>query len=166
MTRAATRLTLVAVTIMVALVAAGTTSFARPADPSPTPSPSQAPPPSSTGRFDTDGGVAMSIAGVNCGHRAQAGEYCYVTFRAVNVSDGFPVFTEADQVAYDTAGRAFHPDAAAGAAVNAGKPITQRLLRGPVVSGVLVYALPAGDQIARVVLHGKTGTPGEVFQVN
>jgi hypothetical protein len=141
MIRAAARLALVAVMITVSGLSVATASFA------------------------TDGGVSMSIAGVDCGHRAATGEYCYVTFRAVNVSDGFPVFTEADQIAYDTAGRAFHPDSAAGVVPNRGKPVTQRLQRGPVVSGILVFALPAGDRIARVVLHGKTGTPGEVFPV-
>jgi hypothetical protein len=130
--------------------------------PPPTPPPTTPPP---TNALTSDGGVSMSMAGVNCGHRSTTGEYCYVIFRAVNVSDGFPVFTEADQTAYDTSGRAFHPDPAADAVANHGKPVTQRLLRGPVVSGILVFAMPAGDRIDHVVLHGKPGTPGEIFTV-
>ena len=51
------------------------------------------------------------------------------------------------------------------AAANHGKPVTQRLQRGVPVSGVLVYRVPAGDRIDHLVLHGKTGTPGEIFPV-
>ena len=112
-----------------------------------------------------DGGVAMSVVSVDCDHPTATGTACYVTVRAVNISDGFPVFTESDQVAYDTAGHAYRPDATAGLAANHGKPITQRLDRGVPVSGVLVFDLPAGAALDHLVLHGKTGTPGEIFLV-
>jgi hypothetical protein len=115
--------------------------------------------------LSSDGGVSLSVAGVNCDHKSPMGEYCYVTFHAVNVSDGIPLFNEADQVAYDLSGGAFHPDQAASAVANGGKPITQRLQHGAVTGGVLAFALPAGDRIDHVVLHGKSGTPGEIFAV-
>ena len=107
----------------------------------------------------------MSVARVDCNHPTATGTACYVTVRAVNISDGFPVFTESDQVAYDTAGHAYRPDATAGLAANHGKPITQRLNRGVPVSGVLVFDLPSGAALDHLVLHGKTGTPGETFPV-
>jgi hypothetical protein len=122
--------------------------------------PSPIPP---TPRPASDGGVALSIAGIDCGHHLATGEYCYVTFRAVNISDGFPVFTEADQTAYDPDGRAYRPDPAVDAVINPGKPVTQRLLRGVPVSGILAFALPPGDRIDHLTLHGKPGTPGETF---
>ena len=127
------------------------------------PSPSPVPVPQNTSV--KDGGVFMSIGGVDCAHPTAGGEACYVTFHAVNGSDGFPVFTEADQSAYDPAGRAFHPDPAADAVANHGMAVTQRLPRGPAVSGILVFILPAGDRIDHVVLHGQSGTPGESFTV-
>ncbi len=123
--------------------------------------PSGSPPPNTAA--SSDGGVAMSVASVDCGHPIATGTACYVTVRAVNISDGFPVFTESDQVAYDTAGHAYRPDAKAGLAANHGKPITQRLDRGVPVSGVLVFDLPAGAALDHLVLHGKTGTPGAIF---
>lgn len=138
-----------------------------PSPPAPTvPPASSAPPNSNSNTPPTDGGVTMSIAGVDCAHPTAAGERCYVTFRAVNISDGFPVFTEADQVAYDASGQAFQPDPAADLVVNHGKPVTQRLQRGrPVATGILVYDMPAGDRIDHLVLHGKPGTPGQTFPV-
>jgi hypothetical protein len=113
----------------------------------------------------TDGGVAMSVAGVDCAPAA-AGERCRVTVRLVNISDGAPVFVESDQTAYDAAGRAFHPDPAADAVANGGRPVTRRLPREAPVSSVLVFDLPAGDRIDHVVLHGEPGTPGQVFPVS
>jgi hypothetical protein len=121
--------------------------------------------PRPTTSFAEDGGVTMSIAGVDCDHPTASGENCAVTVDLVNISDGFPVFTEADQTAYDTSGRAFHPDPAATAAANRGRSMTRRLPRGPAVTGVLVFPLPAGDRIARIVLHGETGTPGIAYRV-
>ncbi len=114
----------------------------------------------------SDGGVTMSIDDVNCDHPAAAGEACRVTFHAVNISDGFPLFNEADQVAYDANGHAFHPDEDADTAANRGKTITQRLPRGVPVTGVLVFAMPVGDRIDYLVMHGQAGTPGETFPVS
>ena len=105
----------------------------------------------------------MSVAAIDCGRRSATGEYCRVTIHAVNVSDSFPVFDEVDQVAYDTAGRAFRPDPAATAAVNDGRAVKERLQPGQVMSAVLVFDLPAADRIDHLVLHGKSGTTGEIF---
>jgi hypothetical protein len=73
------------------------------------------------------------------------------------------VFTESAQVAYDIAGRAYHPDAAADRAANHGKPVTQRLPRGVPISGVLVFEVASGAKLDHLVLHGQPGTPGETF---
>ena len=110
-----------------------------------------------------DAGVAMSVAGVECAPEA-GGERCAVTVRLVDISDGVTVFDEQEQVAYDAAGRAFRPDPGATAAANTG-PVTRRLPRGEPVSSVLVYRLPPGSRIDRLVLHGNIGSPGETFTV-
>jgi hypothetical protein len=131
----------------------------------PTPSP-QPPLPQPTTTSFSDGGVSMSVSSIDCAHPSTTGEDCRLTFHVVNVSDGFPIFTESAQTVYDPAGQAFTPDPAATAAANGGESVTQRLPRGPVISGVLVFALPAGDRIDHIVLHGRPGTTGEMFAVH
>lgn len=146
---------------------AGTDSGTRSANATAVPSPRMPPAsPPIANTATTDGGVAMSIAGVDCARKSAIGNNCYVTYHVVNVSDGFPVFTEADQLAYGASGRAFHADPAADALANHGTPVTQRLQRGLPVTGILVFDIPAGDRIDRLVLHGKPGTPGEVFPLS
>lgn len=105
----------------------------------------------------------MSVAGVDCVSRSANGEQCRVIIHAVNLSDSFPVFDEADQLAYDPAGRAFGVDANATANANGGHPVRERMHPEAVISVVLVYNLPARDRIDHFVLHGKAGTPGEIF---
>jgi hypothetical protein len=114
------------------------------------------PPPFTTP--DSDGGLSLSVPSVSC-----AAGRCEVAFRAVNVSDGSPLFDEADQIAYDPTGRAFRVDAAATASANGGHPVTRRFHHGEVAGGVLVFTLPPGDRVDRVVLHGHAGTPGRAF---
>jgi hypothetical protein len=154
---------MVAASLVTTLVSTSPVALCSPSPPPPVSPPPVPPAPARPNTVTSDGGVAMSIAAVDCDHPTAAGISCRVAFRAVNVSDGFPVFTESAQRAYDAQGREFRPDPAADLVANHGMPVTQRLQRGVPVSGVLVFDIPAGDRIDRVVLHGRPDSPGETF---
>ncbi|HEY2791659.1 MAG TPA: DUF4352 domain-containing protein [Micromonosporaceae bacterium] len=121
-----------------------------------------------------DGNLNLAVRNVDCNHNSVgtgtgaitgAAEYCFVNIQATNVGANPVTFDTNGQLAYDTNGRQYLPDAAATAVANYGGAIGAPLTTGKVTNGILVFDLPQNGRIGRVVLFGSPSSRGVPFNV-
>ncbi len=111
-----------------------------------------------------DGTVEFRVNRVRCGitqvgdpiiNQTAVGQFCAVELDVRNIG-GRPVsLDDARQQAYGPRGQRYLPDPAASLLASADQPVfLTDIDPGDLVSGVIVYDIPAADRIVRLRLHG------------
>ncbi|WP_018347469.1 DUF4352 domain-containing protein [Longispora albida] len=125
-----------------------------------------------------DGGLELTATDVRCGlskvgrdgsFRSPGGQYCTVTVEVRNHAGEPRRLLDFEQLAFDDAGKSYRPDLVAGQlAEPAGEH--QRFLSpiqpGKEVTGRLVYDLPPGAKLTRIMVHESATSAGAALSLS
>ncbi|MFB9234953.1 DUF4352 domain-containing protein [Plantactinospora siamensis] len=122
-----------------------------------------------------DGDLEFRVDRVRCGvsqvgdpivNQTAVGQFCVVDLEVRNLSGGPVLLRDDRQQAYGRRDRRYPPDSDASILANIDQPVfLADIDPGQLVTGAIVYDLPANDRIVRLRLHGSASSKGALVRV-
>ena len=105
-------------------------------------------------QFTVTGTKTASQVGDQYLNKKAQGQFLLVSVTVANIGDKAQMFDSSSQKLYDTAGREYSADAAAGIYLGeAGKSFLEQINPGNSVKGTVVFDVPAGTKLDKIELH-------------